>query len=321
MNAEQRKKGDRIVASLSSSSSVGSSSSLGNTSLRGFGGMASGIDRDAIIEQMTLGTNTKITNQESAITKLEWKQEIYRGISDQILDLYDNYSSYTSSSNLKDASFFAKNIISTHGKDESTRFVTASGSSDLIGSVALQAVKQLATSSVLQSKKRTEGSLKTDIKNLDDTVMWQSHLVGKQIRFATYTDADGMSNQLTWELPTTYKLRDSEGKVVTDDKGNERKAEIDYFPEDEAGYEKLAENLTSAFKDWAESNGVNQDALRFEYDKTSKTMKLEGTGDFGNGRQIMAHSSALGALGYTGSTAVKGIEWNNRNDDITKKIC
>ncbi len=66
--------------------SVSSTSSLGNTSLRGYGGMASGIDRDAIIEQMTAGTNTKIWNQESAITKLEWKQEAFRSISDKILD-------------------------------------------------------------------------------------------------------------------------------------------------------------------------------------------------------------------------------------------
>ena len=38
-------------------SSVSStSSSLGNTALRGFGGLASGIDRDALIEKMTAGT-------------------------------------------------------------------------------------------------------------------------------------------------------------------------------------------------------------------------------------------------------------------------
>lgn len=304
-----------------SSSSVGSSSSLGNTSLRGFGGMASGIDRDAIIEQMTLGTNTKITNQEKEITKLEWKQEIYRGISDQILDLYDNYSSYTSSSNLKDPSFFAKNIISTHGKDDSTRFVTASGSSELVSTVSLQAVKQLATSSVLQSKKRTEGSLKTDIKALDETVMWQSHLVGKQIRFAIYDSKDGINNQLTWELPTTYKLRKDDGTIVKDDSGKEISAEIDYFPEDAEGYEKLAKQLTWAFQDWAANKGISDDALKFEYDTTSKQMKLTGTGDFGNGRKIMAHSSALGALGYTGSTAVAEINsLDDLNNAITKEF-
>ena len=54
--------------------SVSSTSSLGNTSLRGFGGMASGIDRDAIIEKMTLGTTTKISNRKKEVTKLQWKQ-------------------------------------------------------------------------------------------------------------------------------------------------------------------------------------------------------------------------------------------------------
>ena len=56
--------------------SISSTSSLGNTALRGFGGMASGIDRDSIIEKMTLGTTTKINNQKKKITELQWKQEI-----------------------------------------------------------------------------------------------------------------------------------------------------------------------------------------------------------------------------------------------------
>ena len=43
------------------STSATSSSGLGNTSLRGFGGMASGLDRDALIEQMSRGTQTKLT--------------------------------------------------------------------------------------------------------------------------------------------------------------------------------------------------------------------------------------------------------------------
>ena len=67
------------MASLSSTGSVTSSNSLGNTSLRGFGGMVSGIQRDEIIEAMTLHTTNKITNQKSEITKLQWKQEAYRG--------------------------------------------------------------------------------------------------------------------------------------------------------------------------------------------------------------------------------------------------
>ncbi len=58
--------------------SISSTNSIGNTSLRGYGGMASGIDRDSIIEKMTLGTTTKINNQKKKITQIQWKQEAYR---------------------------------------------------------------------------------------------------------------------------------------------------------------------------------------------------------------------------------------------------
>lgn len=61
------------MASVSSATS-----SLGNTALKGFGGLASGIDRDSIIEQMTAGTTSKITKQKQEMTKLSWKQEAYQ---------------------------------------------------------------------------------------------------------------------------------------------------------------------------------------------------------------------------------------------------
>lgn len=83
-------------------SSVSStSSSLGNTALRGFGGLASGIDRDALIEQMTARTTSKITSKKQAMTKLEWKRDAYRSISNKIIDLQDNYLSYSATKSLK----------------------------------------------------------------------------------------------------------------------------------------------------------------------------------------------------------------------------
>ena len=59
-----------------SSSSSSSSSALGNTSLKGFGGLASGLDRDALIEQLTLNTNNKITKTQQSITKQEWRRKL-----------------------------------------------------------------------------------------------------------------------------------------------------------------------------------------------------------------------------------------------------
>ena len=131
--------------------SISSTSSLGNTALRGFGGMASGIDRDSIIEKMTLGTTTKINNQKKKITELQWKQEAYRGVSDKIIDWADTYASYTSSKNLKDLNVFAKNQISLRGAETATRFVTATGSSSMVNNISIKGVQQLATSAVLKS--------------------------------------------------------------------------------------------------------------------------------------------------------------------------
>ena len=101
---------------MASISSTSGSNSLGNTALRGFGGMVSGIDRDSIVEQMTLGTTTKINNQKKKITELQWKQEAYRGFSDKIIDISDKYASYSSTSNLKNASIFGKNKITVDRK-------------------------------------------------------------------------------------------------------------------------------------------------------------------------------------------------------------
>ena len=84
--------------------SVSGASGLGNTSLRGYGGMASGIDRDALIEQMTLGTTTKINNKKNEITSLQWKQEAYQSVIDKIIDMEDKYFSYSSTTSLIDSS-------------------------------------------------------------------------------------------------------------------------------------------------------------------------------------------------------------------------
>ena len=58
------------MSGLSTSSTSGSSS-LGNTSIRGFGGMASGLDRDALIEQLTKGTQSKLTKAKQETTGME----------------------------------------------------------------------------------------------------------------------------------------------------------------------------------------------------------------------------------------------------------
>ena len=163
-------KGERKMASVS-----GATSSLGNTSLRGYGGLSSGIDRDAIIEQMTAGTQAKITSQNKKMTSLSWKQEAYQSVSAKILDLQDNYFSYSSGFNLKDASVFAKNRVTALGKTDATKFVSASGSSSMTDYMSILGVKQMASSTTLLSAGKRAQSIKTGITEGNLTTLFINH--------------------------------------------------------------------------------------------------------------------------------------------------
>lgn len=268
------------------STSVNSTSSLGNTALRGFGGMASGIDRDSIIEQMTLGTTTKINNQKRKTTQLQWKQEAYMGISDKIIDLTDKYASYSSTSNLKDPYTFAKNLISVKGKDEATRFVSATGSSSLVDSVSIKKVSQLATSSVRQSgSHEKENGLQTNLDNLSD-IYKSSNLEEARLTFGTWAD-DQKGGQLINRVTLTFN------SSYTDD--NEKKHTINYTD----APDKLVEELNNMLKySEQELNGKKiGEVIEFTYDETTKKIGINSKGNIGN-YVIDKNSSALTALGY-----------------------
>ena len=267
--------------------SVSGTSSLGNTALRGFGGMTSGIDRDSIIEQMTLGTSTKIRNQKKAMTNLEWKHEAYQSISGKILDLYDNYFSYASSNSLKNGSVFARNQITVQGKDEYTKLIKASGTSKLTDQLSILGVKQLATSSVRKSSSYTGGSLETKLTDLSQDFQY-SKLEGTQLRFGQWNDKEkAFKNSVIFTLPSTYK--DDAGKVQT----------IDYT----AAPSDLADQLNKAIEQSNQTLGDTKlsEAIKFRYDENSDKMLIEdaGNGKFASsGYSIQNNSSALSAFGF-----------------------
>lgn len=283
--------------------SVSSTSSLGNTSLRGFGGMASGIDRDAIIEKMTLGTTTKINSKKQEVTKLQWKQEAYRSMTDQILDLSDKYASYTSTTNLKDPLAFAKNIISVHGREDATRFVSATGTSDLINNVSITGVKQLATSSVLQSAKHVSSSgITTKIKDLDARSSYTQSLDGARLVFEKFDGKGGWVQAGYFEFPSTYE--------TTGDDGNPKTETISYVPkegesEEEFG-KRLANELNLALADkrieGADGTPIElSKAIQFNYAGGKMTIKAGAESSKIDGFQMSG--TALKGLGYKGDAA------------------
>lgn len=277
--------------------------------------MASGIDRDSIIEQMTLGTTTKINNQKRKMTQLQWKQEAYRGVSDKIFDLTDKYASYSSSSNLKDAMAFSRNKVTVHGKDESTRFVTATGSSQLVNNISITAVEQLATSTVLQSKEHINAEgLETTIKDLESTVN-VSNIKGGKLTFGTWNYTDKrFTNTKTFTFANSYK----------DD--NNITHTINYTPETEEEYEQLEKDLNALLKDsgieFGDGNKIS-DAIQFKYDKGTGTLGIEVLDESKVGNFVITNSAdsrLMGALGYKEeSDDSTNADDSTNTDDSTEK--
>lgn len=288
----------------------GATSSLGNTSLKGFGGFASGIDRDAIIEQMTKVSNSQIAKKQNAMTMLSWKQEAYQGVSGKILDLYDNYFSYSSNSNLMDASIFARNKISVLGNSDVTKFVTATGTSSMLNSLSILGVNQTATSSTSMSdKKHTQNFVSTDRITdalLNDTDACQTtNLAGRQLTFGLYNDPQGKFDQTAvFTFPTTYK--DDAGKTQ----------EIDYTDiyaadgsVDQAKVDDLMGKLNKSLKDSGLKLGDDElsDVMEFKFDAASQSFQIQTKAGHEDTSIVLSDSSsALSALGYKTPVDVDG---------------
>lgn len=277
------------MASISSATS-----SLGNTSLKGFGGLASGIDRDTLIEQMTSGTTSKITSKKQAMTKLTWKQEAFRSISDKILDLQDNFLGFSATSSLSDGSFFAKNQISLNGDSSITKYVKVSGTSDMVDYLSLQGVKQLATAANCLSKPMTgPGSVSTGITQSkfesSDKNILTSNLEGTKLVFGTYNSSDKSFNEaVTFTFPSSYTVTGADGKKET--------KEIDYTQDPAKLVDQLNEALDS--QEFMGKNGKS--GIHFKLDG-SGNLTIEQTADItdaGKGYSIRSTSSALTAMGF-----------------------
>ena len=277
-------------------SSVSStSSSLGNTALRGFGGLASGIDRDALIEQMTARTTSKITSKKQAMTKLEWKRDAYRSISNKIIDLQDNYLSYSATKSLKNSDFFAKNQVSVQGDSDYTKYISATGNADTASRVSVLGVNRLATSATLISgEKKTENEKDSAItlggisaSDFENKEVKTSNLSGTKLTFGTYSITDKkFTEEATFTFPTSYEKKvDGKTETVT----------IDYTADSKDVVKQLNEALDSqGFLGKDGKSGIKF-TLNGDQIQISQTDSIT---DKGKSYVIRGTSSALKSLGF-----------------------
>lgn len=243
------------------------SSSLGN--IRGYGGLASGLDRDSLIEGMTQGTMSKIYKQQQKKTHLMWEQTAIRNITDKMVAFSDKYlSTYSSSTNLFSDSFWGRNQISVLGAN--SKYVSVSGSATTADTVSILGVKQLA-----QNAQMTSGSNVSDrilqTGEIDPLEMQTAeNLAGKTIEI-NYAD-----QKYTLTLPSG---KDADGK--------------------EYKYGTVAETVDSlnrAFKDYKLNDGKTLgEVLEFQENGNKLSIKSK----IGDGNILkLTGGTALSHLGF-----------------------
>ena len=282
------------------------SSSLGNTALRGFGGLASGIDRDALIEKMTARTTSKITSKKQAMTKLEWKRDAYRSISNKIIDLQDNYLSYSATKSLKNSDFFAKNQVSVQGDPDYTKYISATGNADTASRVSVLGVNTLATSATLISgEKKTDSAItlggisESDFTNKE---VKTSNLSGTKLTFGTYSITDKQfTTEATFTFPTSYEKKLDGGKTET--------VTIDYT----ASSDKIVEQLNEALDSQGFLGKDGKSGIKFTLNGDKiQISQTDSITDKGKSCVIRETSSALKSLGFNSG--------NMNKDDIDNGI-
>ncbi|WP_313074997.1 flagellar filament capping protein FliD [Lacrimispora sp.] len=126
------------MASVSTTNKINSASTV-----RGYGGLASGLDRDSLIEGMTASTRAKIAKQNKSRQTALWKQEAYQSVSSKLVEFSKKYMSYTNpATNLSSSSIWASSSITTNGAN--SKYVSVTGSSSISNSLSIVGVKSMA---------------------------------------------------------------------------------------------------------------------------------------------------------------------------------
>lgn len=266
---------------------IGGLSGTTSNTIRGFGGLASGLDRDSLIEGMTSGTTAKINKQQQKKTLLQWEQTAIRNITDKLTSFADKYTStYASGTNLFSSSLWGRNKITALGAN--SKYVSVSGSANTADTLEIQRIKQLAKKAQLTSSDRvSDSTLQTGKIDLTEEQR-SANLEGKTLTF------EYSGKEYTVTLPTG---NDKDGK------------EYKYDTVDNA-----IDSLKRAFKDVEVEGGKKlSEVINVEKDGNDK-IKFTDKLNAGNTLKLTG-GSATEYLGFT----EKDTDGNFKEIDFTKK--
>ena len=278
------------VSNVSRSSS--SSSIYGSRSSNIISGLASGMDTESMIEGMVSGIKSKIDTQKQRQQILLWQQEAYRSISDQLVQISNKYTSYTSSTNLMSSAFFQPSIITSLGKNAG--MISASGRTT--SDIQISKVENLAKTETVSfnglngvsNKSGIEADNAVDLKGKVDV----SNLAGQQLSF----EYGNKTFTITFDSDREYNSLDDVADEINKQLGN---ASISLS-------DGTSIKMNSKIK--AEVSGNN---LEFRFvDGAKETNTLELKND--------SSQSALNALHLSAGTTMSGTGKITSSAEITK---
>lgn len=216
-------------------------------------GLASGMDTESMIENMTQATRVKIAQQKQKKTLLGWKQSAYQDVSTQLINFSKKYMEYPSSTNLLSSSFFDQTIVTSVGKN--SELVSGSGKTN--NKIEVNGVKQLAANATHSTDgSRFDSKIETKDIGMDENITVHK-LSGQALAFKYG------GKRYTISLTPGADL-DTVDKVATEI--NKRLSEIEL-----PGGDKLSDKLNVKVG----GNGSDKKTLVFEnIDKTGNELKL-----------------------------------------------
>ncbi len=256
-------------------STVGGLSSSTTSSLRGYGGLASGLDRDELIESMTAGTKSKIQKTEKEKTKLEWQQEAMREFIDKMYNFNENYMSYTNSNtNLLSTSIYNNRTTTSQGANAGK--VSVTGKSSVIDSMVVHAVTQMAKkASATFNVNASDRTLASGITRTDLAAEYSYNAIGE----GSFT--------------ITYGNKEYEVTLGSTEKG---------YKYDTA--QDVVDSLNKAFKEVSIGSGEKNlgQVLKADYVEATKRMVLLYNDDAGNSFALKSDGDGiLAKLGFVGT--------------------
>lgn len=146
------------MASVNGVSSAGSTNSFYNNKISG---LASGMDTETMIENMTAATRARIAKQKQSKQILQWKTDAMRSISDLLVGFRNKYTSFTSpKTNLLSSSFFSRNLINVIS-EKNSKYIKATGTSNAASSMSILGVKQMATTTTMNIGSASDKTMET----------------------------------------------------------------------------------------------------------------------------------------------------------------